>query len=245
MKRIGKDETSREPKKFLIPKRANPDMGIPEQGPLIKRLTQMSCVELASYNIDGDVNTLSLYTLTSYYLGAIYKYLNVMFEKFQTDTLSIGNLIDFSLSIRYSDDAEKIGNITVIAKLGEDAEKIVNNVGQYLNPPMVKREALRPETPDEMQDVMSIQGALGKIMTSYEMILRPDDMDLYTCFLVMIKNAIILTYLDTVKNGTSMIVFDEYLSISGLVKDGKVRIGYIVGPEGRRSDKSDGMTERE
>lgn len=213
----------------------------------IKRVTKRAAIELLQYNIDVDLKSFELYTTAVFYIKAALEYLNVKYEKDRDVDISLGGLIEVGLSIREVPDAEKIGSINGVVNLGPGGEFIKDNIKSFVE---VKtggetKEFLIPETEEEAIDIQKIQSMVSRSLTSYDLFFKPDDMGLYTMIMVFLKSAIVITAMETIVNGSSIINIGEMIAVNGVLDDGELIIKCDLGSAGKQIVKSDGATEDE
>lgn len=227
-------------KKWLIPK----DSYQREQ---ILRVTRMAAAELLQYNIDVEKKSFEMYTTAVFYLKSALEYLNTKYEKDRDVDVSLGGLIEIGLSIREASDAEKIGNINGIVRLGPGGQYITENAMEFIQTKYEAgtKEFIHPETEDEFIDVQHIQSSVSRHLVSYELYFKPDDMGLYTMMMVFLKNAILYTIIRSAAKGSSIVNIGEMIAINGVLEGNKVTIKCDLGKDGKQIIKSDGATEDE
>ena len=237
-KPVNDDEKGK--KKWLIPTDSY-------QKSQIKRVTKRAAIELLQYDIDVDAKSFELYTTAVFYIKSALEYLNVKYEKDRDVDISLGGLIDVGLSIREVSDAEKVGSINGVVRLGPGGEFIKENIKSFVD---VKtggeiKEFLRPETEEEAVDISKIQSMVSRSLTSYDLFFRPDEMGLYTMMMVFLKAAIVITAMESVVNGSSIINIGEMIAVNGVIDNGELIIKCDLGSAGKQIVKSDGATEDE
>jgi hypothetical protein len=212
----------------------------------IKRVIKRAALELREYDIDIDTDNFTLYTVAVFYIEAALKYLNTKYENTRSVDVTLGGLINIGLSIREVEDAEKIGNINAVVSLGPGGRFIVENIKSFVEIKKTDeaKELLRPEE-DEVEDVAAIQATAVKTLMSYDMFFRPDDMVLYTAVMIFLKSAIIITVMEAITHGSSIVNIGEMFSINGIVDNTELIVNCVPGADGKLLVKSDGATEDE
>ena len=186
-----------------------------------------------------------MYTIAIFYIDAALRLLNTKYEKLGDNDINLGGFIKIGLSVRTVSDAEKVGNINAVITLGDKGKYIVNNISDFVEPyPEQDIPLMQPEE-DEKEDILNIQGTAVRQLITYDMFFRPEEKLLYTSVMCFLKAAIIITVMETVSNGSSIINIGEMFSINGIVKDNKIIVNCVPGANGKLIVKSDGTTEEE
>lgn len=210
----------------------------------IKRVIKRAAMELRGYDIDVPDN-FKLYTIAVFYIESAMRYLNVKYEKFRDNDISLGGLINIGLSVREVNDAEKVGNINAVITLGDKGRYIVNNIKDFIEPTPEQDIPLLKPGDNEEEDITNIQASAVKQLITYEMYFNPEEKLLYTAVMTFLKAAIIITVMKAVTDGSSIVNIGEMFSINGIVKDGELIVNCVPGADGKLLVKSDGATEDE
>ena len=210
----------------------------------IKKVIKRAALELRGYDIDVPDN-FKLYTIAVFYIEAALKYLNTKYEATRENDISLGGYINVGLSVREVNDAEKVGNINAVITLGEKGKMIVNNIRDFVEPtPEIEIPLLKP-VDGEGDDIQNIQATAVKQLMTYDMFFNPTEMLLYTSVMVFLKAAIIITVMEAISKGSSIVNIGEMFSINGIVKDDELIVNCVPGADGKLLVKSDGATEDE